>query len=163
MSRPAVAISGNKGASESRLETGRETNDKFRFLNHTADLAMECFGEDLEELLINGAKGMFRAIVEEMPPGNPAEQLIEVAGDSPDTLFLSWLRELLFIYDTQRFIPLIFRIEISDARKASAVLAGRTVSDEVMLPGPIKAATYHGLKVEKTTSGGWKAHVVFDT
>lgn len=114
-------------------------------------------------MLVNGAKGMFEAMVEEMLPGIPAERRVEIAADSLDTLFLSWLRELLFIYDTERFIPTDFQVQVSHDNRASALLTGQTVSDEVILPGPIKAVTYHGLKVEKATSGGWKAHVVFDT
>lgn len=124
---------------------------------------MECFGRDLAELLVNGAKGMFQAIVEESPAGSPRERTVEVAGDSPDTLFLSWLRELLFIYDTERFLPATFQVEVDNGYKASALLTGRTVADEVILPGPIKAVTYHGLRVEKAASGIWKAQVVFDT
>lgn len=136
--------------------------EKFRFLEHTGDLGMECYGRDLAELLVNGAKGMFEVIVEEPLPGSPRERRIEVEGESPDGLFLGWLRELLFIYDVERFIPEDFQVEVTDEYEASGLLKGWGVSEEVMLPGPIKAVTYHTLKVEKDDSGGWRGRVVFD-
>jgi SHS2 domain-containing protein len=140
----------------------QEVGGQFRFLDHTGDLAMECFGRDFPELLVSGAKGMFYAIAEEELPGSPAERRAEVAGDSPSILFHSWLKELLFVYDTERFLPAEYEVQVADLSQARGRLKGQTVSDEVMLPGPIKAVTYHGLKVEKQADGVWRAYVVFD-
>ena len=71
---------------------------RYEQIPHTADIAIRAYGEDLDELFINAAFGMFDIIAD--LEGITASVHIDVNIEAPnrEELLVSWLDELLYNY-----------------------------------------------------------------
>ncbi len=135
---------------------------KYRFIDHTADVAFEVFGKDLNELIENATLAFYEAFIytERLEENRKFE--IEVDADSPDYLLYNWLNELLFAFDTMFFggkkVDYVNVYE-NDILRAEGVIVGGTLKPEIVKVEP-KAITLHKFKVKK--NGIWRAYVVVD-
>lgn len=133
----------------------------FTYLEHTADVGVRAFGDDVRELFSNAARGMFSLICAsgEIRPVETRE--IELAEEDPAYLLADWLEELLFRFSVDRFLFADFQGEVGDGRVVGKALGETYDPGRHELDTEIKAVTYHGLKVER--SGDiWTAEVIFD-
>ena len=152
--------------------------DKFKIIEHTADIGIEAYGENLNELFENAAYGMFSIIAY---PGKVEEKEtaeIKILQPTLEDLLHSWLEELLFRESTEEilFSKFIVRIydyaEISlDSLEERFSLIGKAFGEKInpkkhRLKTEIKAATYYQLKIEHYTisdkRSAFKARVIFD-
>ena len=135
---------------------------KFEFINHTADLGIRARGRTLKELFLNLAEGMLEtvadtALVEE-------KEIEEILVEAPDVeeLLVSFLRELIFLQSAREWVFKSVEIKQIKGNRLQAVARGEKLDlDKHRMRTEIKAATYHGLKVEKTNDE-WQAEVIFD-
>lgn len=139
------------------------TVKKFRFLEHTADMGMEVTGETLDELFRHAAEGLREMIFGEIPPTRADHsEKIAVEGEDLEELLVGWLNELLYLFETRRFVPFTFRIERIGTEDMSATVSGGVFDENrVRVLREIKAVTYHRLMV-KRTSQGWRASLYVD-
>ena len=87
---------------------------------------------------------------------------IQASAGNVEELLVAWLDELLYRYETERFIGRRFVIEdMSDTSLRASVFGEKIDPDRHEIRTEIKSVTYHQLKVEKTDDG-WKAQVIFD-
>lgn len=93
-----------------------------------------------------------------------AAQHVSLESPELDLLLVDWLSELLFRFETTRFIVARATVEISttDVHRLGARIEGEPLDVErhpvkVLL----KAVTYHGLEI-KEDAGRWTATVIFD-
>ena len=137
-----------------------ETTKKFETINHTADVGIIAYGKTPGELFENAAFGMFSLItaIEKVSE----KILISVSIDAHDNeeLLITFLNELLYYYSTKKVLFKRFDIlKISethiDANISGVQLSGHKIFHD------IKAATYHNMKIEKTTAG-YKTQIIFD-
>ncbi|RPI34684.1 MAG: archease [Nitrospiraceae bacterium] len=134
----------------------------FELIDISGDAGIRAFGNDLKELFLNAAAGMYSLITnsESVTPRKSIE--IETSSDSLEGLLVSWLNELIFHFDAYGFIGK--EIHIHELRDT---LLRATVTGEDFVPERhgggllIKAATYHRLKIERK-EGHWEADVIFD-
>lgn len=136
---------------------------RYRFIDHTADVAFEVFGKDLRELIENATLAFYEAFVYTEKLGEDREMVIGVSADTPDYLLYNWLNELLFAFDTKFFGgKRVKKIEIkgNEGLKAEGVIVGGTLKPEIVKVEP-KAITLHDFTVEKK-NGMWRAYVVVD-
>jgi len=129
----------------------------FEELQHTADVALRCWGPDVSGLFTAAAEGLASLI------GRPGavKDPFSVGLSAPDveTLLVDWLTEL--IYHAERTGGTFCRVEV--VISASHELQARVWPAEVVeRRGVVKAATYHGLMVEPRPEG-CTATIVFDT
>jgi SHS2 domain-containing protein len=133
---------------------------KFEVLEHTADLKIKVYGQDLTELLVNAAL----AIAEQQKPGisnqEPTKEweLVEIQSPDLDSLLVDWLNEILSRSDLNDKVYNNFQIEELTKNHLQAKVAGQKVDQKQV---EIKAATYHGLEVKKINNY-WQAIVIFD-
>lgn len=133
---------------------------------HTADLGLRVFGNDLPDLFEAAAAGLFDAIVANRDEVRPetAEPVSLEAEALPD-LFLSWLNELIFRSETSRRLYSRYRVQVEDGERGArlrAEIAGESIDPERhILDHEVKAATHHGLAV-RAYGGGWQAEVILD-
>ena len=77
-----------------------------------------------------------------------------------EALLVDWLNEILFVGETERWVPVDFEVEVVEESPVRLRATARGVPvDEV--PSSVKAATFHGLRVEER-DGIWRAEVIFD-
>jgi SHS2 domain-containing protein len=83
----------------------------------------------------------------------------EVAAEAADlaALLVEWLSELVYLAETDGFIPeRVVEIEIDQTRVRATVGGQRGLPQTL-----VKGVTYHGLELAEA-HGGWRARVVLD-
>ncbi len=135
---------------------------KYRFIDHTADIAFEVYGRSFEELLKNAASAFYDAFVDVSRVELERDVKIEVEGEDEEIVLYRWLNELLYLFDTEFFAAknVDVRVERNGDIKAAGKLSGGRFSAECVKVEP-KAITMHRFKVERVEDG-WKAFVVVD-
>lgn len=90
---------------------------------------------------------------------------ISLKAGSPESLVVNFLNELVFLADTEGFIAAAASVSASfqpGACELTATLRGETLAFERHQRGLlVKAATYHGLKIERD-GGLWRAAILLD-
>jgi len=136
---------------------------KYRFIDHTADIAFEVFGSDLADLLKNATLAFGEAFTYPKQLRTDKEVEIEIKTDGADYLLNKWLNELLYFFDTEFLGVKDVEVKVSIENgiySAKGVLKGSDLTPELVKVEP-KAITLHNYKVEKKDKG-WYAYVVVD-
>ena len=135
---------------------------RFEIIDHTADIAIKVYGNTLKELFENAALGMFNIIADLEGIKSSTEIDIRVEALDAEELLVEWLEELLYNFYTKNIIFSEFKInELSDT-KLTARAKGRFIGENKnRLKAEIKAATRHGIKIEKI-NGKYETEIVFD-
>lgn len=136
--------------------------ERYRIIDHTADIGLEIYGKTREEVFINAASGLFSLITN--PDRVAADQQQKIGLDAPDydELLVAWLNELLYYFDAEGLLFSRFEIE----RLTRERLVGRAYGEKLdrsrhEINTVIKAATYHQLKLEATDEG-FQARIILD-
>lgn len=136
--------------------------ERYRVFNHTADLGIEVYGKTVEDLFSNAVFALFDLITDLKHVHVREVRRITVSGDGWDDLLVNFLREVLYLFNGERF--LVKTCVIKDMREdyCEAELRGEMYQPEThTLYKEIKAVTYHQIMVKKTTSN-WMGRVIFD-
>ena len=122
----------------------------FEILDHTADTGIIAYGIDLTKAFENAALGMFSIITDLASIKNDQKKSVSVMSADRDSLLISWLNELIYLFDAQNLIFSKFEITHLDENSLSATVSGEKVdrSRHEIRTG-IKAATYHLLEIEE--------------
>ncbi|UCB57319.1 MAG: archease [Candidatus Omnitrophota bacterium] len=135
---------------------------QYEIIDHTADIGLRAYGKDLKQLFINVARGMFDILAELKNVQAKDKAEIKLEAPNIEELFLSWLRELLYQYNSRGIIFKEFLIDKLSDNSISASAGGEKVDlKRHRLKTEIKAVTYHQLKVQKV-KGVWQGEVIFD-
>ena len=131
-------------------------------LSHTADLGMLVYGRDVQELFAHAAWGMFDLISDASTIRPQQTITVRVEALDPEDLLVQWLSELLYLYDTQRFLSCAATFTALERTHLVATIQGEPL-DPVRHPidTEIKAVTYHQIAVEQVGER-WQARVIFD-
>jgi SHS2 domain-containing protein len=136
----------------------------FEVFEHTADVGVHVSASTVDGLFAEAGRAIVALIVEN-PGAVELRQTvtIELEAEDIEGLFVDWLRELIFRFETGHLLLRAFAISISpDARRLRADCRGETADWSRHLPGnELKAVTYHQLRVARTPSG-WEADVILD-
>jgi protein archease len=128
----------------------------YRWVEHTAELQLE-LEAPTEEALFADALAAFAELVGREPAGEPDAH--EVRASAPDraALLAEWLSELVFLAETQDFVPeRATALELSDGELRARVEGRRGRPAHL-----VKSVTYHGLELRRD-GHGWRARVVLD-
>ncbi len=143
------------------MTSGKKIDQGWRHLEHTADIRLEVVGETLEELFLNAARGFTRLTAEPLEAESSEEVDVRLEAETVDDLLVDWLRELLFLNQTEGFVFLDAQeMELTGA-SFKARLLGRKLAADELPPFEIKAVTYHDMSVERTAQG-YVTRIVFD-
>jgi len=137
----------------------------FEIIEHTADIGIIAYGKTKEEVLINSARGMFYIITEEEESFKiESSYPVELIAETLEDLLVSWLSELLYLFETKLVILSKFEIrEFSDYHLKGKVYGEKINQDSQRIKREVKAVTYHYLEFKKDeVSELWKARVIFD-
>jgi SHS2 domain-containing protein len=133
-------------------------NGRFEEVEHTADIAIRVWGQDLAELFANGAYGMACQMADPDAVDLNAERLIELEAYDVETLLVTWLGELLYLSERDECVFTEFDVlEITPTR-----LRARARGGSVREPRRhIKAVTFSELEIVHTDAG-YETTIVFD-
>ena len=139
-------------------------DEKFRFLEHTADAKFQAFGRTLEEAFANAALATASLMWD---PGSIAREIrvpVRVRGRNLEQLLVRFLEEILYLVES-RFFLLASAEELRIEQRGpehglEAVFWGDTNSDAYETYGGVKAVTHHDMRISK--NGGYTIQAVVD-
>jgi SHS2 domain-containing protein len=120
---------------------------KYKFLEHTADIKFQAFGKTLEESFENSALAMFNS----MHSGKIKSKIkrkISTKGKDNEALLYDFLEKLLILFDSEGFfLSEIKKIKISKGKIEAEVFGDKAENYEIHID--IKAVTYNEMFVKK--------------
>jgi SHS2 domain-containing protein len=133
---------------------------KFELIEHTADMGLAAYGENLAEAYANAAYGMFYIIAELDDIKEKETRRVEVKGDDKESLLFEWLNSLLYYFDVEGLVFKRFDIVEFGENELKADCTGEKYNPKRhQLKTGIKSATYHMLEVDKAKN---RVQVIFD-
>lgn len=134
----------------------------YEVFEHTADIGLHASGTTLRELFVHVAEGMESLLVPPEQVRTTVRREIHVEGHDAVSLLVSWLNELIFLFDTEYLIFRQFEIDDLSETYLHAYARGEPYdASRHELGSAIKAATWHEAAVEQV-EGGFRATVIFD-
>lgn len=138
----------------------------YREVPHTADWALHVWAEDLPQLFIEAARGMYAlagAQAEEAPGphhASSAARVFEVQGTDAEALLVAFLSELIYAQEQENVLLEDFVLEISPGEiwHLKATAKARPLRSLIKA---IKAVTFHNLSIRRTEQG-FETEIVFD-
>ncbi|NJD69507.1 MAG: hypothetical protein C3F12_04810 [Candidatus Methylomirabilota bacterium] len=128
----------------------------------TADVGITVWGETVEELFANAARGMFALMVDPATVRPAGLLSVEARGSDLPSLLVAWLNELLYRCEAEEWAPADIRVTAVEGVRATGELVGESIETGCpQLRGVVKAATYHLLECRQDNNR-WCARVVFD-
>lgn len=123
----------------------------YELIDHTADIGIKAYGDDLSEAFAHAAKGMFDIITDSSQIESKGEYQIELSSDDLEQLLVDWLDELLYLQGAENLVFGEFRVSIDEEKpEISATVFGEEFdTDKHKIGMEIKAVTYHMLEVHK--------------
>jgi len=135
---------------------------RFEILDHTADIGIIVYGEDLKALFENAGKAFFHLITDLRKVRRRIERKIIIEGESLDRLMVDWLNELLYLHDVENLLFKEFRVNSVGEEGLKAIAKGEFFQEGVhAIKTEVKAVTYHRIEVQQE-KGRWRAQVIFD-
>ena len=119
----------------------------FEVVDHGADMAIVARGDTMERLFVHAAQGLVSILVGTGEVREEERKLVALDGD--ENLLVFFLNEILYLWDTQRFIP--GRIEVFfDDEGLNAELHGELFDERRHeARTEVKAVTYHGFEIAR--------------
>jgi len=135
---------------------------RFRVLDHTADIGLVVYGEDLRSLFENAGEAFFHLITDLKKVRRRVERRIHIEGESLDRLMVDWLSELLYLHDVENFLFKGFEVESVGEDGLKAIVRGEPFQEGIhVIKTEVKAVTYHRIEVRQR-NGHWRAQIIFD-
>lgn len=137
----------------------------FKFVDHTADIAVDLEGGSMEELF-SAAAEVFKLSVTDYNCSQTSDSIdLELAGNSAEELLVNFLNEINFYLTAKKWLCCnIASIKIFNYKSTwelSAELIGIKINSDIILNQEIKSVTYHQMEIiEKNNC--FHTRVVFD-
>ena len=151
-----------KRLNKPKLKAAPRLTKQFEILDHTADIGVIVYGENLGALFENAGEAFFHLITDLRKVKGRIEKRIDIRGESLDRLMVDWLNELLYLHDVEGLLFKGFRVESVGKNGLKATAKGEPFQEGVhVIKTEVKAVTYHQIEVRQE-KGGWRAQVIFD-
>lgn len=127
--------------------------ERFRFLEHTADAKFQAFGPTLEEAFANAALATASLMWDTASIQKSTRVPVRVQGLDHEQLLVHFLEEILYLVETRFF--LVASVEDVGIEKDAigytleAVFWGDTNSNKYETHGEVKAITYNEMEIQK--------------
>jgi len=133
---------------------------KFKFLEHTADVKFQAFGKKVEEVFENSALAFKEAVCGKRKIKEEKEKIIKVNGRDFESLMYVFLEKILYLLEAEGF--LISKVKEIKINKFTlkAVLVGDSAKN-YKFTNSVKAITYSEMFIKKQ-KGKWIGQVVVD-
>jgi len=135
-------------------------SEKFKLMEHTADIKFQVHGEALNEIFENAALAFSYYISQEGEEKLSARKgkIIEVHAQDMNSLLSKFLDELIYVLDAENFAVVKAEVTLR-GNNLRAELYGDDASGHHLTH--VKAATYSDMYVKKINNS-WEAQFVLD-
>lgn len=125
----------------------------YRFLPHTADVAVELWAGSEPGLYQAGVDALRELLVGSSPVAPAEERAIEPRGADPTERLIHFLADVLYLWDTERFLP---------AKVIASGVAGERYDPaKHHAQREVKAVTRHAADV-RAGKDGYRTTIIFD-
>lgn len=139
--------------------------NKYNFIEHPADIAVEIRAESIEKLFEISIEAWRTSVMENSSTETPFEFLIEIESASLEELLVEFLNELNFMLFAKKLVyskTKSLSITENNTFKLSAALYFEDFNSSWhQLKAEIKAVTYHQMKIEKVNNI-YSTKLIFD-
>ena len=122
----------------------------FEYIDHTADIGIRAWGPTLAAAFEEAARGLVANMVEVDAAKEVGEAALSVDAESIERLLFRFLEEVLFLFETERWVIVRAQVRFSGETKLDARLFGEAY--DASRHGhvhEIKAITFHDLAVQR--------------
>ena len=135
---------------------------RYEAFEHTADVGLHAYGPTLPELFLAAAEGMESLMVSPEQVNATVERVVTAEGHDLVSLLISWLSELITLFDCEFLLFRRFEIEQFSETRLTVRASGEAYdSRRHDLSSAIKAVTWHEAEVSGE-EGNYRARVIFD-
>jgi SHS2 domain-containing protein len=136
--------------------------ERYKLIEHTADLGIEAYGKTPEELFCNSAFAMFDLIAD-LGKINLKEKVeFELTAENQSELLINWLRRLHSYYAVYERLFGRFQITALKEKELRGFAEGEKFDlKRHVLKREIKAVTYHQMGIEKNKNI-YTTQIIFD-
>jgi SHS2 domain-containing protein len=135
--------------------------ERFQFLEHTADIKFQAFGKNLEGVFSNCAYAMINAICKEKIKGDKIVSF-KTKGNDLGNLLSNFLEEFLFLFDSKKIVlSKIKKIKINSKKLELECSFVGDFTESYVFHTYIKAITYNEMFIKKQKNN-FVAQVVLD-
>ncbi len=132
---------------------------RWQEIEHTADLALHLWGDDLPDLFTTAARGMFAFVAVDVAAAPTRAVPVTLEALDVETLLVDWLNELLYWTEIAGLAFTAFDFETLTPTHLVATAHGAPITEYGKY---VKAATFHDIAVLQTPEG-YETEIVFDT
>ncbi len=122
----------------------------FEEIEHTADWAYRVRGDNLAQLFIQAALGLYSLVGMQLVPGERITRSLQLKAIDRESLLVAWLNELLFFHESEGLGFEEIKIKYLDETSIQAEVTGALTQQWLK---DIKAVTYHNLAIRETELG----------
>lgn len=138
----------------------------YQFVEHTADVIIEAWGDTIEEAFESAALGMYEVMTETQRVGGGEAYCFEIEGIDLENLLYRWLEELLITTDSKGILFSGFKVYAIERIAGSFRLRGcaygeRFNRERHRSKTAVKAVTYHQMMICEE-GGKWKLRYTLD-
>lgn len=141
----------------------------FQRTDHTSDEGIRVWGSTGKELFEEAAKGLISVLVDRNTVESKEVLRLNIMSENVEGLFLQWLREILYLVETEGMVFSRFQIEKDNIslRNAESFFLSASIGGEKINPlrhgicKEIKSVTRHGFYIKKGNPW-WEANILFD-
>jgi len=135
----------------------------YEILDHTADAKFRARGATREEAFTSAVQAMTAIVTDPQMMGDGITFHISVTASTSERLLFDMLDEILFLMDTEKFLPCRAEHLTIVERDGKLVLDATLRGDDARkTPGNLKAVTYSDMIVRQEPDGTWIAQAVID-
>jgi len=145
-----------------KRETVRAQRPPYQLFEHTADLGVEIYGRDEQELFRNAALALADIMADRSRVEEQGRREIVAEGGDLEELLINFLREVLSLYNSEGWL-----LKGCEVTEMGTCHLRATATGEPFARGrhavavEIKAVTYHGTEICSTPEG-WIGRIVCD-
>ena len=142
----------------------KDNKQKYKFLEHTADVKFQAYGKTLNEVFKNAALAVAETMARESKIKAVKKKKIRVQGKRDlESLLFNFIEEILYLVEAENFvIAKVVSVKVNEKNLTLSAEFSGDNADKYPLDH-IKAATYSEIYVKKIDKGmGWEAQTVVD-
>ena len=137
---------------------------KYKYLDHTADIMFEAYGNSLNELFENSALATEESMVNLAQIKPKLKKEISLENKNIEYLLFDFLGELIYFKDAELLLFSKIKVNIKKEEKLyklKALLKGEKLREEHEQKVDVKAITFHKFEIKKLKEK-YSARVILD-
>ena len=136
---------------------------KYKFIDHTADVMFEAYGENLNKVFENAALATFEVQCNLKKVERKVKKKIKLKNEDMEKLLFDFLEELIYLKDAKYLLFNKFKVKID---KEKGILTAEIEGEKIdpkkhELKTDVKAITLHKFELKKIKEG-YKVRVILD-